>query len=783
MAESIDALAFLSEPYFTSKVEVEVEVEDASSVAITSTEIYVLFSSPSSSCDHNVQDLVTAYMKSEVSSMSSSSSSHGLQGLLEYLTQKKAEIVTISCGGFEVPSNKLLGAIDSDNRVVFISCNVIVSGGEGSVGSSSSSSSSNRSGESSDRGRSGDKKTLFSVSHYPSSDGLRALKLSPGKNVITVQSATTKLLTSLDMFAYGVSEHFIVMDIDGTVTRSDVRGYLESFLFKKYSYTHPGLAEFLNLATDTFQCRVVYLTSRPISHRNQTRGLIYGVKSVVPDAASGGGIASELGTNNNGDGSGNNTGKSSIFLPAGPLFMNRQHTIKAAYSELISRASESFKIGVLQDIVRTYCIARSLMVQEEGKQRTEFREAMDPEYLKTRQSKYYSSLDEAFQVINCLGVISAPDCLGISNIVYADSSNKSQKADMILAIDSDESTKSETIERDQLRVASATAPIVEVPKHFTDEIQILTDNWFEDMCLYIPESINYTRFKSIDGLFSDTNVNLDYLLSLGIPKPICLRMTQANCLFLIRMNPTDFMRLSIDDLYANFSVKSAQQLDIVEVGSVYFAASKLLSTTNDGVDRSVWFKQIEYYLYNMYKSFKARSLDANLRRAHVYKNSDTAGGGGGSGVSKSSPIISNKVTAKAAPLEKQKSIEKIPNLADDMYDLVSPFCLGVGNKDSDARAYFKTNIQSILIINPSSMLKTFDPPPELNNSLTQASWNKFKTRVGRNSDFQGYNDNRLVDFLDRAVSEYRQDISYAQHRKGGQEDAIHKGGVGVGGGK
>ncbi len=37
-----------------------------------------------------------------------------------------------------------------------------------------------------------------------------------------------------------------VVDVDGTLTRSDVRGYVETVYLGVYDYVHTGVADFLN---------------------------------------------------------------------------------------------------------------------------------------------------------------------------------------------------------------------------------------------------------------------------------------------------------------------------------------------------------------------------------------------------------------------------------------------------------------------------------------------------------------------------------------------------------
>ena len=564
--------------------------------------------------------------------------------------------------------------------------------------------------------------------------------------------------------------------------------------------------EFLTIANDTFQCRVLYLTSRPISHRRQTKDLLYGVKSEISSRSSssnsnGGGGG---GSSDNSSSSSSNSkalSSSSIFLPEGPLLMNRQHTIRAAYSELITKSSENFKFGVLQDITRTYCIAKSVSSasttksslsssssslssssvaaasssltttattatsinsNSKTKRYHDYRDLIDSEYLKFRRSKYYSNIPLS---VDCLGV----DCLGVagpatfcsvaSDIIDYHASNSTPVVDR-------KATKSESIERftvsndvkltDSVSNADSDAAFetesVEVPSVWREEVQILVDEWHLNMFEFLPESLNYTQFVKLCNN-DDVSVSSSKYLSatIGIPAPLCSRLDLLKCLFLIRMSVADFRALSINDLLSSFTIKPYFDIDIVEMGAIYAASTRLLSATiSDGIDKSSWFDSIELYFYKMYQQYKLGNLEKGRKRNYLY-------------LSMKAPLPGVKPS-----LEKGDSnVGLLGNNAissSEMHNLATPIVLGVGNKDADARAYFKANIQNILIINPSSILKTFDPPPELNSSKNmQGFWNKFKQKVGL--EFQGYKDNRLVDFIDKAVTDYKQDTSYRQSSK------------------
>lgn len=43
-----------------------------------------------------------------------------------------------------------------------------------------------------------------------------------------------------------MADRMVVVDVDGTLTRSDVRGYVETVYLGMYDYVHSGVADFLN---------------------------------------------------------------------------------------------------------------------------------------------------------------------------------------------------------------------------------------------------------------------------------------------------------------------------------------------------------------------------------------------------------------------------------------------------------------------------------------------------------------------------------------------------------
>ena len=158
----------------------------------------------------------------------------------------------------------------------------------------------------------------------PSTDILERLGLVHGKNSITARHRKLGDEASFFLWLYSTSDRLVIMDIDGTITRSDVRGYIESVYLGMYTYVHEGVVPLLHAMTDSLSCNVVYVTSRPLAHQRETRLLLGNVR------------------------------ENSLKLPDGPLFMSRESTGRAAFRELVTRTTMELKIGLLSSIKQIF---------------------------------------------------------------------------------------------------------------------------------------------------------------------------------------------------------------------------------------------------------------------------------------------------------------------------------------------------------------------------------------------------------------------------------------------
>ena len=181
-------------------------------------------------------------------------------------------------------------------------------------------------------------KQRSTFSQNPCSEVLgRALQLQGGCNQMkaVVRANPTKTIF-FDIYVYGAGDRIVVMDIDGTITISDVRGYVESVYLGRYTYVHAGIVPFLRFLRENLKCQVMYLTSRPIAHASETRLLLKSMRDNVDN------------------------GESVLTMPPGPLFLNKESKTRAAYRELVSKSVASFKSDVLLKIKSLFVAAGAM---------------------------------------------------------------------------------------------------------------------------------------------------------------------------------------------------------------------------------------------------------------------------------------------------------------------------------------------------------------------------------------------------------------------------------------
>ncbi|KAF8499982.1 Lipin/Ned1/Smp2-domain-containing protein [Gautieria morchelliformis] len=154
------------------------------------------------------------------------------------------------------------------------------------------------------------------------SDQLKALGLKKGANGITFSlSASGQVACTARIFLWDATDHVVVSDIDGTITKSDALGHVFTLIGR--DWTHLGVAK---LYTDI--CRngykIMYLTSRAIGQADSTRDYLKGIK------------------------------QNNYQLPEGPVIMSPDRLLTSLHREVIMRKPETFKMACLRDIQRLF---------------------------------------------------------------------------------------------------------------------------------------------------------------------------------------------------------------------------------------------------------------------------------------------------------------------------------------------------------------------------------------------------------------------------------------------
>ena len=184
--------------------------------------------------------------------------------------------------------------------------------------------------------------------------------LSYGRNhirytLLSSQTGENLVTAEAHIYLWKSIDSVIVSDVDGTITRSDVRGVIDNFQ-EKYEHVHDGICKFYHALMDAGnsnrsrtdcgieehhdhnnsyirnkgggEVRFLYLTSRPIRIVNQTRKLLVSLSQTCPSKT-----------------------QKNYGLPPGPIMCHRSTLTTVLYGELIAKNMYLFKSEVLQQQV------------------------------------------------------------------------------------------------------------------------------------------------------------------------------------------------------------------------------------------------------------------------------------------------------------------------------------------------------------------------------------------------------------------------------------------------
>lgn len=159
---------------------------------------------------------------------------------------------------------------------------------------------------------------IFGSRRKPAADELAKMSLRRGVNSLRVECGHQ--VAEARIFLWTPEKPVVVCDVDGTITRTDVRGFVDSVVADSPTVAHAGVCRFFA----SLDANIVYLTSRPIAIVDLTRGFL---KALTQHGVS---------------------------MPDGPLLTSRDNIIGALYTELVSKAPDVFKTRALLDVAAAY---------------------------------------------------------------------------------------------------------------------------------------------------------------------------------------------------------------------------------------------------------------------------------------------------------------------------------------------------------------------------------------------------------------------------------------------
>ena len=145
---------------------------------------------------------------------------------------------------------------------------------------------------------------------------LKEMNLAPGPNKLVYRLSGTPIVISSTIYRWRDTERVVISDIDGTITKSDILGYIYGAIGR--DWTHQGLAElYQQIAAHGYQ--IVYLSSRPIGHIGLTKAYLERIE------------------------------QNEQTLPPGPVLHFPGRVLSAIYREVVL-GPEEFKIAVISEI-------------------------------------------------------------------------------------------------------------------------------------------------------------------------------------------------------------------------------------------------------------------------------------------------------------------------------------------------------------------------------------------------------------------------------------------------
>jgi phosphatidate phosphatase PAH1 len=164
--------------------------------------------------------------------------------------------------------------------------------------------------------------------------------LHAGKNPIRyllLDHETVIGVAHANIFVWSHRDRVAVVDVDGTITKSNVRGVLDTIVTESYKYCHEGVCNFLSKMEQQPNTQILYLTSRPIVLATTTRKFLANMTQDSSDSA--------------------------ISLPGAPLLGFGGNLPEVLVMELITKRVHHFKARTLwNQVVQPFQLADPAML-------------------------------------------------------------------------------------------------------------------------------------------------------------------------------------------------------------------------------------------------------------------------------------------------------------------------------------------------------------------------------------------------------------------------------------
>jgi len=159
--------------------------------------------------------------------------------------------------------------------------------------------------------------------HSMSSEDLEELNLKVGVNPAKYVCVQLDEVIEFNIFLYSEKDKIVITDFDGTITESDLRGHISSFLGT--TNQHKGVVELFD-RVHRRGYKLVYLTARSMAQVEETKKYIF--RSLQ-----------------------NQQGYS---LPMGPVLFNPVTFISGLVTEVVTKAPHVQKIKTIRDLWATF---------------------------------------------------------------------------------------------------------------------------------------------------------------------------------------------------------------------------------------------------------------------------------------------------------------------------------------------------------------------------------------------------------------------------------------------